>query len=161
MLNDIAVNADPTMTQQFFGHFNCRRLSEYILVLHKDYETECWADNTTWWILAAMSAIGLLGVSLGIPIGMWLWMRSVMQEEVKNIHEKTKSRPRAFRDFRDKFSYITVCRHRATCLMLLPHLVSCCQLLTASALDADRVNSKQRRTMQSVLTCCGSWCCLV
>lgn len=104
-------NADPTMTQQYFGHFNCRRLSEYILVLHKDYETECWADKGTWWILAAMSAIGLLGISLGIPIGMWIWMRSVMQDEVKNIHEKTKSRPRAYRDFRDKFSYITVCRH--------------------------------------------------
>ena len=160
-LNILAIYADPTMTQQFFAHFNCRRLSEYMLVLHKDYDTECWADNTTWWILAVTSAIGLLGVSLGIPIGMWMWMRSVMQDEVKNIHEKTKSRPRAYRDFRDKFSYIAVRRYRPSRLMLGPHLASCHQLLTASTLDAHRTNLKQMRTTQSVLTCCASWYCLV
>lgn len=159
MLNVLPFNADPTMTQQFFGHFNCRRLSEYMVVLHKDYETECSVGNTTWWILAVMSFIGLLGVSLGIPIGMWIWMRSVMQDEVKNIHEKTKSRARAYRDFRDKFSYITVCR--GTRLRLLLRLASCYLLLTPSTLDTDRVNSNQRRTTQSVLTCCASWCCLV
>eukprot|EP01046_Picozoa_sp_COSAG06_P080459 COSAG06_NODE_27749_length_587_cov_0.793033_2_plen_111_part_01 len=41
----------PTMTQTFFGHFNCRQVTEKMRVLEKDYSMECWEDPT-WTILA-------------------------------------------------------------------------------------------------------------
>ena len=63
--------ADPTITQTFFGHFNCRALSDSCSVLEKDYSVEC--SGTQWWVLAVLSALGILVVSIGFPVGMFVW----------------------------------------------------------------------------------------
>ena len=63
--------ADPTITQTFFGHFNCRALSDSFSVLEKDYSVEC--SGTQWWVLAVLSALGILVVSIGFPVGMFVW----------------------------------------------------------------------------------------
>ena len=65
------VRADPTITQTFFGHFNCRALSDTFSVLEKDYSVEC--SGTRWWLLAVLSALGILVVSIGFPVGMFVW----------------------------------------------------------------------------------------
>ena len=63
--------ADPTITQTFFSHFNCRNLSEDVSVLAKNYSEEC--SGTEWWLLAVFSAFGILIISIGFPVGMFVW----------------------------------------------------------------------------------------
>ena len=63
--------ADPTITQSFFAHFNCRALSDDLAVLDKDYSVQC--SGTQWWALAVFSALGILVVSIGFPVGMFIW----------------------------------------------------------------------------------------
>ena len=53
----------PSMTQSFFNHFNCRRLSPTLWVLQKDYSEQCFEG--WWWIFALFSALGL-AVILGL-----------------------------------------------------------------------------------------------
>ena len=63
--------ADPTITQTFFAHFNCRHLSDSFSVLDKDYRIEC--SGTMWWAMAVLSALGILVISIGFPVGMFVW----------------------------------------------------------------------------------------
>jgi hypothetical protein len=101
--------ADPTMTQTFFGHFSCRQISEKIYVLHNDYDVNCY-EGSQWWTLALVSTFGLVVVSIGFPVGMALWMRNTMSEELRKVRYEGKGRAVAYRDFRRKFSYISVSR---------------------------------------------------
>ena len=98
------------MTQTFFAHFSCRKVSEFNLVLRKDYDVEC--TGSSWWILALMSALGASVISVGFPIGMALWMRRNMSKELWKVRHEGKGRAAAYRDFRRKFSYISVREHK-------------------------------------------------
>ena len=40
-------------------------------MLEKDYSVEC--SGTQWWVLALLSALGILVVSIGFPVGMFVW----------------------------------------------------------------------------------------
>ena len=71
MANDAPSRADPTITQTFFAHFNCRHLSDTFSVLDKDYRIEC--SGTMWWAMAVLSALGILVISIGFPVGMFVW----------------------------------------------------------------------------------------
>ena len=73
--------ADPTITQTFFGHFNCRALSDTFSVLEKDYSVEC--SGTQWWVLALLSALGILVVSIGFPVGMFVWCAAASQASLR------------------------------------------------------------------------------
>ena len=99
------------MTQTFFGHFSCRRISTVLSVLHTDYDVLCY-EGSQWWILAVVSVLGLLVVSVGFPIGMALWMRHTMSAEMHKVRHKGKGRAIAYRDFRRQFSYIAVSQSR-------------------------------------------------
>eukprot|EP01045_Picozoa_sp_COSAG04_P045160 COSAG04_NODE_15687_length_523_cov_1.412736_1_plen_65_part_00 len=59
------------MTQSFFAHFNCRALSAQLSVLDNDHGVEC--SGTQWWMLAVLSALGILIISIGFPVGMFVW----------------------------------------------------------------------------------------
>ena len=59
---------DPTMTQTFFNHFRCRRVSAVQWVLDTDYTIECSWSSAVWAALATFSALGLIFV-IGFPIG--------------------------------------------------------------------------------------------
>ena len=98
--------ADPTMTQTFFAHFSCRTVSEMNSVLRKDYDVEC--TGSSWWILALISTLGATVISVGFPLGMGLWMRRDMSKELRKVRHEGKGRAAAYRDFRRKFSYISV-----------------------------------------------------
>ena len=71
LANDAPSRADPTITQTFFAHFNCRQLSDTFSVLDKDYRIEC--SGTMWWTMAVVSALGILVISIGFPVGMFVW----------------------------------------------------------------------------------------
>ena len=94
------------MTQTFFNHFNCRQLSEQISVLRKDYDFECAGGS--WLVLAVVSVLGLTAVSIGFPVGMAMWMRRRMTEELHKVKFEGKSPAVAHRDFRREFSFISV-----------------------------------------------------
>ena len=57
------------------------------------------------WLFAALAALGLTVVSVGVPIGMFLWMRRVKKKEDALVRHG-KSRVVAHRDFGLKFGYI-------------------------------------------------------
>lgn len=97
------------MTQTFLNHFNCRTISEQSSVLRKDYDVEC--SESSWYGLAVVSVLGLAIVSIGFPVGMAVWMQKVMTVELRKVRHEGKSNALAFRDFRRKFSYISVRRH--------------------------------------------------
>ena len=40
-------------------------------MLEKDYSVEC--SGTQWWLLAVFLALGILVVSIGFPVGMFVW----------------------------------------------------------------------------------------
>ena len=73
--------ADPTITQTFFGHINCRALSDSFSVLEKDYSVEC--SGTQWWVLAVLSALGILVISIGFPVGMFVWCATDSQGSLR------------------------------------------------------------------------------
>ena len=98
--------ADPTMTQTFFAHFNCRQLSETDSVLRTDYDIKC--SGSLWWILSMVSALGIVVVSVGFPVGMALWMRREMSNEMWMVRHGGKGRAAAYRDFSRKFAYMSV-----------------------------------------------------
>ena len=79
------------MTQQYFTHFNCRRLAEDLWVLQKDYSETCWS-GTQWWVLAVLSTLGILFISVGVPVFMWLWMSKVMEKEMDSVRFEGKMR---------------------------------------------------------------------
>ena len=94
------------MTQTFFNHFNCRQISEKVSVLRKDYDIEC--AGASWSLLAVVSIVGVAVVSIGFPVGMALWMRRKMNEELRKVQREGKRPAMAYRDFRRKFSFISV-----------------------------------------------------
>ena len=60
------------MTNTFFAHFNCRNLSDELAVVDTDYSVECYS-STQWWVLAVFAGLGILGISIGFPLGMAAW----------------------------------------------------------------------------------------
>jgi hypothetical protein len=44
----------PSMTQSFFNHFNCRRLSPTLWVLQKDYSEQCYEG---WYVAAILTPV--------------------------------------------------------------------------------------------------------
>lgn len=109
----------PTMTQKFFGHFNCRQLGTgqwalvegehgprtcavdritlkllHILSVSADYSITCYDSNlaTRWWVLAAVSLFGIATVSVGVPLGMFIWMRRSFNREMAMVLERKKAR---------------------------------------------------------------------
>jgi hypothetical protein len=44
----------PSMTQSFFNHFNCRRLSPTLWVLQKDYSEQCYEG---WYVAAVLTPV--------------------------------------------------------------------------------------------------------
>lgn len=75
-------------------------------MLRKDYDIEC--TGSSWWILALISTLGVTVISVGFPLGMGLWMRRDMSKELRKVRHESKGRAAAYRDFRRKFSYISV-----------------------------------------------------
>ena len=79
--------------QTFFGHFNCRHLQEdvpgvvTIAVLDKDYSEPCY--ETTWWILAVISGLGIVFISFGVPFGMYYWMTKEMNKQMDEVRYGT------------------------------------------------------------------------
>ena len=119
----------PTITQTFFGHFNCRHLSDELSVMEKDCELQerylpsaFWGcaymrvdvttdsvlcSGTQWWLLAVFSAAGILFISIGFPVGMALWMNRYWVKHMRKVRLGEKSRVVAQRDFRRKFGFMS------------------------------------------------------
>jgi hypothetical protein len=100
--------ADPTMTQTFFEHFNCRRIDAEMWVLHKDYAYACWGGHAQWWMLATVAVLGLVAISFGIPIFLCVVMRKRWTEEMQMVRHEGKPRAVAYTDFHQQYSYISV-----------------------------------------------------
>lgn len=96
------------MTQTFVGHFNCRHISSTEWVLRKDYEFQCVGDDSMWWSIAAVSATGLVFISLGVPAVFGIWMWRYRKEQDRRVRYEGKSPADAHRDFQRQFSYIAV-----------------------------------------------------
>ena len=79
-------------------------------VLRTDYNVEC--NDSSWWVLALMSILGATVITVGFPVGMGLWMRRNMSKELWKVRHEGKGRAAAYRDFRRKFSYISVRGHK-------------------------------------------------
>eukprot|EP01052_Picozoa_sp_SAG31_P031172 SAG31_NODE_3275_length_4474_cov_17.108114_4_plen_84_part_00 len=73
-----------------------------------DYSIDCYDDDliSKWWILAAVASFGIIFISVGVPLGMLIWMRSSMKKEMALVLEKEKSRVTAYRDFGRRFNFI-------------------------------------------------------
>ena len=119
----ICMFVDPTMTQTFLNHFNCRIISEATSVLQKDYAVEC--SRPSWYGLAVVSVLGLVIVSVGFPVAMMVWMRKVMAEELRKVRHEGKTRAEAYRDFGRKFSYISVREHDTLRIRTHVHMNTC------------------------------------
>ena len=78
------------MTSSFFDHLRCRKLSENHSVLERDYSVKCFTP--VWWTLAIISVLGILMISVGVPVGMWLWMRRKMDKEMRQVRSREKGR---------------------------------------------------------------------
>ena len=95
----------PTMTQTYFAHFNCRRLSDDVMVLEADYSVLCGAD-WQWNIVAVFSAVFIAAVSFGVPIGMFYVMQKFMDAEMQKADHLKKSRVVAYRDFHREYGFM-------------------------------------------------------
>jgi hypothetical protein len=93
------------MTQSFFQHFNCRQLSPDLSVLSRDYDEICYA-TLRWKVLAAVAIFGMIFVSIGVPIGMFIWMRRVMSTKIRAVRSGDVKRVTAYRDFDRKFRFM-------------------------------------------------------
>ena len=102
--------ADPTMTQTFFSHFNCRTLSDERKVLEADYSIECVTASTSdgmWWLVVAiLSLVGIIFVSIGVPVFMWWKMKRFFQEKQQLTKQLKISQVVAYRDFHRQFGYV-------------------------------------------------------
>ena len=94
----------PTMTQTWFDHFDCRRLPD-MHVLHADYDIQCF-EGVQWWLLAFMSAAGLILVSFGVPCGLYAWMRWHWKAQMSLVKTEQKPCALAYRDLRQKYAFI-------------------------------------------------------
>eukprot|EP01043_Picozoa_sp_COSAG02_P049204 COSAG02_NODE_4919_length_4836_cov_5.351488_1_plen_483_part_00 len=94
----------PTMTQTWFDHFNCRQLPD-MQVLQADYGIRCYEDSE-WWVLACISIIGLIVISFGVPISMYLLMRRDWSKQMRLVKADKKSRVIAYRDFGRKYDFV-------------------------------------------------------
>ena len=95
-------------------------------MLDKDYSVEC--SGTQWWVLAVLSALGILVISIGFPVGMFVWcvrqpaivfiqpyrtfvvvgrMHRYWNKKMREVRRGEKSRVVAQRDFRRKFGYMS------------------------------------------------------
>lgn len=83
---------------------NCQKLPD-MEVLQADYSIKCYEDPE-WWTLAVISMVGLIFVSFGVPIGMYLLMRHDWNREMQLVKTDKKSRVIAYRDFGRKYNFI-------------------------------------------------------
>ena len=95
----------PTMTCTFFNHFNCRRLEQSRWVLQEDYGVDCY--TTSWYVLAVVSVLGILFLSIGAPAGMLVWQFRYHNKQMWLVRLALKSRVSAYSEFRLKFGYMT------------------------------------------------------
>jgi hypothetical protein len=141
------------MTQAFCNHFNCRQIAPNTWVLRRDYDYECWGDNSQWWFLAGASALGLLVISFGVPISFAVWMHRDWIEQMRLVRHEGKSQVLAHRDFRHKFSYILVRQQ----LHLRPRQSlqrcdrACSPIARAATAVCTRTTSKPRRITLNAL----------
>ena len=94
--------------QTFVKHFDCRTLSPDRVVLESDYSIECFSGTVTslWWVLAAVSAVGVAAVSLGLPLGLFAIMYRDMQSRLRAIDQNQLSLATAFRSHRRKYEFV-------------------------------------------------------
>ena len=130
----------PTQTATFFNHLKCRSLGplaqdgttpdsngeqQQLYVLERDYEVVCYEGS--WWWLAGFSVLGIVLISVGVPLGMFIWMRRKMRKEMQIVKREQKSKVFAYRAFHRKFGYMTADfkpdAYYAECLDLIRKLV--------------------------------------
>ena len=77
-------------------------------MLDADYEIHCFTDDMTslWWVIAVASAVGLVVVSLGLPLSMYYIMRRDWQRKLRRVRQQSLSMPAAYRQHGQKFAYI-------------------------------------------------------
>ena len=110
----------PTQTATFFSHLKCRSLGplardgeipdsdvkeQQLYVLERDYEVLCYEGS--WWLLAVLSLLGIALISVGVPLGMFIWMRRKMKKEMQRVKLEQKSKVFAYQAFHRKFGYMT------------------------------------------------------
>ena len=93
------------MTQSFFQHMQCRKLKEQLWILEADYTVICYTRG--WWALAAVASAGIIIISVGAPVGMFIWMRKKYEKEMHKVRFEGKARITAYRDFERKFSFMS------------------------------------------------------
>ena len=125
-------------------------------MLDADYELECFTDGITslWWIIAAASAVGLVVVSLGLPLSMYYVMRRDWQVKLREVKQQRLSMPAAYRHHTQKFAYICGEFRPQACALAC----NCHRMPPLADLFADAcVIGWLRQTMQNQLTSCASW----
>jgi hypothetical protein len=83
---------------------DCRQLSIDLAVLSRDYGETC--GTSRWYILAIVAIFGIMFVSIGVPVGMFIWMRRVMINKMQAVRLEGVKRVIAYRDFDRKFSFM-------------------------------------------------------
>ena len=92
------------MSKTFFDHFDCRTLSDDLIILSVDNSVTC--QDGMWILFAGISAIGLLVVSFGVPLLLLYSMHRAMQEKLREIRRGDKRAVVAFNEFGAEFDYV-------------------------------------------------------
>ena len=92
------------MSKTFFDHFDCRVLSDDLIILSVDNSVTC--QDGMWIVFAGISAIGLLVVSFGVPLLLLYIMHKAMQEKLREIRSGDKRAVVAFNEFGRQFDYV-------------------------------------------------------
>ena len=99
------------MSKTFFDHFDCRTLSDDLIILSVDNSVTC--QDGMWILFAGISAIGLLVVSFGVPLLLLYIMHRAMQEKLREIRRREKRAVVAFNEFGRQFDYVVCCASHA------------------------------------------------
>ena len=83
---------------------DCRQLRVDLAVLSRDYGETC--STSRWHILAVVAVFGIITISIGVPVGMFVWMRRVMKSKMQAVRLKGDKRGIAYRDFDRKFNFM-------------------------------------------------------
>ena len=57
--------------------------------------------------MAAIASAGIIFISVGAPVGMFIWMRKKYKKEMHKVRFEGKARITAYRDFERKFSFMS------------------------------------------------------
>ena len=99
------------MSKTFFDHFDCRTLSDDLIILSVDNSVTC--QDGMWILFAGISGIGLLVVSFGVPLLLLYIMHRAMQEKLREIRRREKRAVVAFNEFGRQFDYVVCCSSHA------------------------------------------------